>query len=923
MNILRTLLTLIATTFSLLTTAANLCHLTMRSGLAGTMVSQLLPDHTTGMMWIATSNGINLYDGHTIYTYNMPRTADGLPNFCYDLSLDGQGNLYAATLGGVYRLERYGQQLRLLSADIQMAECVVCYNGNVYVGARTGFYCINKKGEVRPIDLKLGGLTTNNSVRCLRCAPDGTIWLTTRNALCQYSPKSGQMRRLPLPTPSGLSHFDLVGQKLFVGTKNNGLYVMDSRTGQYHRIGGMGNAIHDVKATADGLLTIATDGDGAYLMDAKSETLTKHFSTQADEDHRLASDAVYAYYRSPKGVDWIGTARNGIYYTYYIYRLFSTYQCGAFSSAGLSVGCFYADADVKLMATTNGFYLIDERKRTARFYDTRPYGIRLIKTISRKGSDFLIGSLDGGVLLLNTTTGQLGRVPGQPVLESTVVTDAATDRQGDLWLSSSDGLFHFCKDGSVRNYTDRNSNLPGGTSSIKFDSRGNGWVSTFEGISLYSPQDDKFKNDGFPQGFFNKLGRAKLVRGKGNKMLAYMQNRIFETTDDMSSFGEWQLPEGLLDERCNAVVDDHRGHYWIDTEKGIYRINYDMTQPVLFDAGVGLTSNMATNQRLFVGNDTLWANSNDGLKWLDLRQLDGMDTGADEHYRYRIGITTAVVNGRPVSSGQLLRIVDSQELHLKWNLLPERLVIHPHTTDYVEDDNVMFEYSLDGSEWRLADPGRPIVLSLDMPGRHRLVLRNSGIGVSETTYAIYVYPSLLFWFEVVLLLLSGAIFFWWNRWRKHTRLLIAEHVATEQALIDEGDRLLAAGDELKEEKDKYMKSRVGDEELARVAATMKAYIEDSKPYTDKDLKMSDIAAAISVSPSVLSQVFSLYLKEPYYDYINRYRLEVFKQLIAEGKHKQFTITALSEQCGFKKTSFFSTFRKVEGMTPTEYINKLS
>ncbi|MCI6549937.1 MAG: helix-turn-helix domain-containing protein, partial [Prevotella sp.] len=73
--------------------------------------------------------------------------------------------------------------------------------------------------------------------------------------------------------------------------------------------------------------------------------------------------------------------------------------------------------------------------------------------------------------------------------------------------------------------------------------------------------------------------------------------------------------------------------------------------------------------------------------------------------------------------------------------------------------------------------------------------------------------------------------------------------------------------------------------------------------------------------SKLSQVFSLYLKENYYDYINRYRLSEFKRLITEGENRRYTLLALSELCGFKKSSFFSTFRKVEHMTPTEYLKK--
>jgi AraC-like DNA-binding protein len=68
-------------------------------------------------------------------------------------------------------------------------------------------------------------------------------------------------------------------------------------------------------------------------------------------------------------------------------------------------------------------------------------------------------------------------------------------------------------------------------------------------------------------------------------------------------------------------------------------------------------------------------------------------------------------------------------------------------------------------------------------------------------------------------------------------------------------------------------------------------------------------------------VFNLYLKENYYDFINHYRLEEFKRLVDAGAHRRMTLTALSEQCGFKKSSFFSTFRKVEGMTPAEFMKK--
>ena len=102
---------------------------------------------------------------------------------------------------------------------------------------------------------------------------------------------------------------------------------------------------------------------------------------------------------------------------------------------------------------------------------------------------------------------------------------------------------------------------------------------------------------------------------------------------------------------------------------------------------------------------------------------------------------------------------------------------------------------------------------------------------------------------------------------------------------------------------------------------MKRHIEEGKVYTDADLKMKHLADVLHISPSKLSQIFSLYMKENYYDFINKYRLDEFKRLLDAGEYKRYTITALSRQSGFKKSNFFSTFRKVEGMTPMEYLKK--
>ena len=136
-----------------------------------------------------------------------------------------------------------------------------------------------------------------------------------------------------------------------------------------------------------------------------------------------------------------------------------------------------------------------------------------------------------------------------------------------------------------------------------------------------------------------------------------------------------------------------------------------------------------------------------------------------------------------------------------------------------------------------------------------------------------------------------------------------------------GVNLGSSGQPDKGDAHKYGRVKIDEEECERIVRRMKGLLEKNKMYTNPELKMSEVADRLDVSASKLSQVFNLYLNENYYDFINRYRIDEFKRLVAEGEYDRYTLTALSEKCGFKKSTFFSSFRKFEGMTPTEYLKK--
>jgi YesN/AraC family two-component response regulator len=61
----------------------------------------------------------------------------------------------------------------------------------------------------------------------------------------------------------------------------------------------------------------------------------------------------------------------------------------------------------------------------------------------------------------------------------------------------------------------------------------------------------------------------------------------------------------------------------------------------------------------------------------------------------------------------------------------------------------------------------------------------------------------------------------------------------------------------------------------------------------------------------------------FYDYVNRFRVDEFKRVVAEQGVNSLTLSALAEQAGFSsRASFFRYFKEIEGISPGEYIKNL-
>lgn len=117
--------------------------------------------------------------------------------------------------------------------------------------------------------------------------------------------------------------------------------------------------------------------------------------------------------------------------------------------------------------------------------------------------------------------------------------------------------------------------------------------------------------------------------------------------------------------------------------------------------------------------------------------------------------------------------------------------------------------------------------------------------------------------------------------------------------------------------EKYATKRIDDQEAKELLNTLIRLMEEEYLYKDTDIKLQKIAKRIHVSGHKLSQLLNDNLGKNFTTFVNDYRIAEAKRLLQE--EQKITLEAIGFEAGFSsKSSFYATFKKVVGKTPSEY-----
>jgi len=87
----------------------------------------------------------------------------------------------------------------------------------------------------------------------------------------------------------------------------------------------------------------------------------------------------------------------------------------------------------------------------------------------------------------------------------------------------------------------------------------------------------------------------------------------------------------------------------------------------------------------------------------------------------------------------------------------------------------------------------------------------------------------------------------------------------------------------------------------------------SKPYLNPDLNLPQLATELGISIHYLSQVINEHFRLNFFDFVNRYRIEAFKERIADPRYRNFSLLGIAFECGFNsKSTFNRIFKQATG-----------
>lgn len=753
-------------------------RLSVRQGLSNGNVNDLMQD-SFGFIWVATEDGLNLYDGYkvTIFRANPDDSASITSNVITCLAEDQYGNVWIGTSNGLNMYNREQNRFEHFLANPSDSESLagagvgalfVDRKKQLWVGAGGSLHLHNyQTKKFRRFSHEPGNPKSMVSGNISDIKADGSdnIWVATNGGgLGMMNPDGTFTNYHHDPEDASSLSSDRVQtlffdskKNLWAGTFNGGLNSFDARTRTFIHYTSDPNDpstlgaqfVRGIGEDPQGRLWICTD-KSLDLMDEKNGTFIR-FTHSQDDNNSISSTIIEKVIFDTNGRMWVGTRYGGlnIYdkdrYQFWLYRhnplnknSLSDNKASAFSED---------DKGNIWIGTDGGGVNYFDRKTglfTALMHDPQnPNSLTSNKVLvvhySKRTNGLWIGMWDGGVNYYDLNTKRFKHytpVPGNNrSLSDKNIFEIFEDSKGNVWIGTwGNGLSKYNKNTDdftqyISKQNDPNSIVQAAINQILEDEDGMIWIAQSGGLTMMDPEKETF---------IRYTAGPEEGRLSGNAVIAMhldSKNRLWLGTNGnglnvfdkkTKKFKVYTRRDGLPSDGIMGILEDSGHNLWLSTYYGLCKFNPDSITCKNYDESDGLQDNqfqrfsfagLSTGEMVFGGTN--------GFNLFDPKNIK------DNPFRPAVYIVDFKLFNKPVPIGEheVLKkhIMLTREMSLQY--FQNSFTFEFIALNYRQTEKNQYKYIMEGfdEEWIDAGTERKASYTNLSPGEYvfRVVASNN------------------------------------------------------------------------------------------------------------------------------------------------------------------------------------------------------
>ena len=503
--------------------------------------------------YVVCMYGILYYDYQratlTPSDYDLSALPGGISLRCAALSHDG--NLYLGTSGMglmvIPRGSRTLQQVDNVSENFDLKSANIGFifedrSNNLWVGChKRGLFLIRHgRGAFTTWRFSSQGYPVGSSVSSIAPAEDGSVLcVVLKSGLWRFDQDGRIEGRLQSPDAPTVIFRDRKN-RYWLGTENS-LYEYDpiTQTGTL-AMRDEGWGVNCISDDDDGCLFLANDGKGLIIYDTKTRQ-SRSFSMYQDDEGKgtLVNNWIRALYYDSKGLLWIGTV------------------------SGL--GCMSPHDDNFMPLGWD-----------IKFKDYQCYSL-----LELPDGDMLIGT-EIGLYIFNRLSGEFSLFANSRELQNKSINSIVTDHSGDLWMSTSDGIWHYNpQNRTLDNYMHGDGLVMSGYvvgAKITYPD-GRIMFGNYDGITVFYPQNVKGREA--------VLGEVSLSNFVIDGQRMDCRKRRFELSSDGNSFVlEFSLFNYQNTDNITFLYRINNSGEWVPVSDGTNAVSFFKMKPGTYDIEV-------------------------------------------------------------------------------------------------------------------------------------------------------------------------------------------------------------------------------------------------------------------------------------------------------------------------------------------------